>query len=65
MPADVEINFFNILSGTLLSVSNGSDPDQALERSGSVLEFLTRDRGVAGSSLTGVTACIVSLSKIH
>ena len=26
------------------------------ERSGSVLEYLTRDRGAAGSSLTGVTA---------
>ena len=26
------------------------------ERSGSVIEFLTHDRGAAGSSLTGVTA---------
>ena len=26
------------------------------ERSGSVVECLTRDRGAAGSSLTGVTA---------
>ena len=34
------------------------------ERSGSVVECLTRDRRVAGSSLTGVTA-LWSLSKIH
>ena len=34
------------------------------ERSGSVVEWLTRDRGTAGSSLTGVTA-LWSLSKTH
>ena len=34
------------------------------ECSGSVVECLTRDRGVAGSSLTGVTA-LWSLSKTH
>ena len=34
------------------------------ERSGSVVECLTRDRRVAGSSLTGVTA-LGSLSKTH
>ena len=34
------------------------------ERSGSVVEFLTRDRGAAGLSLTGVTA-LWSLSKTH
>ena len=34
------------------------------ERSGSEVECLTRDRGVAGSSLTGVTA-LWSLSKTH
>ena len=34
------------------------------ERSGSVVEFLTRDREAAGSSLTGVTA-LWSLSKTH
>ena len=34
------------------------------ERSGSVVECLTRDRGVAGSSLTGVTA-LWFLSKTH
>ena len=35
-----------------------------LERSGSVVECLTRDRRAAGSSLTGVTA-LWSLSKTH
>ena len=34
------------------------------ERSGSVVECLTRDRGVAGLSLTGITA-LWSLSKTH
>ena len=34
------------------------------ERSGSVVECLTRDRGAAGSSLTAVTA-LCSLSKTH
>ena len=27
------------------------------ERSGSVVEFLTQDQGVAGLSLTGITVC--------
>ena len=35
-----------------------------LERSGSVVECLTRDRRAAGSSLTGVTA-LWFLSKTH
>ena len=34
------------------------------ERSGSVVECLTRDRRAVGSSLTGVTA-LWSLSKTH
>ena len=34
------------------------------ERSGSVVECLTRDRRVAGSSLTGATA-LWSLGKTH
>ena len=34
------------------------------QRSGSVVECLTRDRGAVGSSLTGVTA-LWSLSKTH
>ena len=33
------------------------------ERSGAVVECLTRDRGTAGSSLAGVTASCSSLSK--
>ena len=36
----------------------------SMERSGSVVECLTRDRGAAGSSLTGFTA-LWSLSKTH
>ena len=34
------------------------------ERSGSVVECLTRDRGAAGARLTGVTA-LWSLRKTH
>ena len=37
---------------------------ESRERSGSVVERLTRDRRVVGSSLTGVTA-LWSLSKTH
>ena len=33
------------------------------ERSGSVLEYLTRDRKAAGSSLTGVTALCPSVEQ--
>ena len=47
--------------------STGPDPldnHNARERSGSVVESLTRDRRAAGSSLTGVTA-LWSLSKTH
>ena len=40
------------------------DPLEAGERSGSVVECLTRDRRAAGSSLTVVTA-LWSLSKTH
>ena len=36
----------------------------ARERSGSVVECLTRERGAESSSLTGVTA-LWSLSKTH
>ena len=43
----------------------GSSPQHPVrERSGLVVECLTRDRGAAGSSLTGVTA-LWSLSKTH
>ena len=40
------------------------DCEKSRERSGSVVECLTRDRRAAGSSLTGVTA-LWSLSKTH
>ena len=40
------------------------DKEVYMERSGSVVECLTRDRRAAGSSLTGVTA-LWSLSKTH
>ena len=43
---------------------HGSSPPHPRERSGLVVECLTRDRGAAGSSLTGVTA-LWSLSKTH
>ena len=46
------------------SNSLGEDAFSRRERSGSVVECLTRDRRVAGSSLTGVTA-LWSLSKTH
>ena len=49
-------------------LANREDPGQTAslerERSGSVVECLTRDRRAAGSSLTGVTA-LWSLSKTH
>ena len=35
------------------------------ERSDLMVEYLTRDRRVTGSSLTGGTAAVVSLSKIY
>ena len=41
-----------------------SPPHPVRERSGLVVECLTRDRGAAGSSLTGVTV-LWSLSKTH
>ena len=43
-----------ILSNTVCLNAEKSFPFG--ERSGSVVECLTRDRGAAGSSLTGVTA---------
>ena len=48
-----------------LKIAKSSPPTiNTRERSGSVVECLTRDRGAAGSSLTGVTA-LWSLSKTH
>ena len=46
------------------SESKGDVTPDSRERSGSVVECLTRDRRAAGSSLTGVTA-LWSLSKTH
>ena len=48
----------------MLTVSKRSRNTESGERSGSVVECLTRDRRAAGSSLTGVTA-LWSLSKTH
>ena len=69
-----KINFVKKFIRNTNRVSNSLDLDQARsfdgpdlakrERSGSVVECLTRDRGDAGSSLTGVTA-LWSLSKTH
>ena len=39
-----------------LFIFRGFRSPKVRERSGSVVECLTRDRGAAGSSLTGVTA---------
>ena len=50
------IKFYSLLS-------TGSIQEDR-ERSGSVVECLTQDRGAAGSRLTGVTA-LWSLSKTH
>ena len=50
---------FKILKIILLGI-----PSACRERSGSVVECLTRDRRAAGSSLTDVTA-LWSLSKTH
>ena len=55
------ISFFFNSSNNLAEVER-SNVDK--ERSGSVVECLTRDRGAAGSSLTGVIA-LWSLRKTH
>ena len=66
-PLDLKIkqrsNLLFILSGSMLKV-NVIVSKKMRERSGSVVECLTRDRGTAGSSLTRVTA-LWSLSKTH
>ena len=46
----------------MLSVVSGSLRQVLWERSGSVVDCLTRDQGATGSSITGVTA-LWSLSK--
>ena len=48
----------------VLNMRGSSPPHPVRERSGLVVECLTRDRGAAGSSLTGVYA-LWSLSKTH
>ena len=48
----------------MLKGPRGNTKGRDRERSGSVVECLTQDRGAAGSSLTGVTA-LWSLSKTH
>ena len=62
MPDMIGSNIRLFVNDTIvyLTVSNQADR----ERSGSVVECLTRDRRAAGSSLTGVTA-LWSLSKTH
>ena len=58
---------FVSLSKTHLSLLSMGSTQEERERSGSVVECLTRDRRAAGSSLTGVTALwsLWSLSKTH
>ena len=48
----LHVNGLEVMHGDIDSVTTG----QTRERSASVVECLTRDRGAAGSSLTGVTA---------
>ena len=62
----MSLNLGQILSPTTGLVAIDCLKNQCImwERSGSVVECLTRDRRVAGSSLTGVTA-LWSLSKTH
>ena len=56
---------FILLGQKLLYVLVVNEPDHEIRESGSsVVEYLTRDRGAAGPSLTGVTA-LWSLSKTH
>ena len=71
MAPDLAPNCFNVchqkrLAGKVLHVYNPvkCTEYEMWERSGSVVECLTRDRRAAGSSLTGVTA-LWSLSKTH
>ena len=54
----------HVLSSHSKNSKNWLSLNAGRERSGSVVECLTRERGAAGSSLTGVTA-LWSLSKTH
>ena len=58
------ISLFNVPTWKLIYIIIHSGWSLAWKRSGSVVECLTGDRRVAGSSLTGVTA-LWSLSKTH
>ena len=60
-PSEKYISFFFNSSNNMAEVER-SNVDK--ERSGSVVECLTGDRGAAGSSLTGVIA-LWSLRKTH
>ena len=52
----LKINKHNKQYSEITTPASGKYGDFFRERSGSVVECLTRDRGAAGSSLTGVTA---------
>ena len=52
------------MHGTQYGLSQHNTISQNRERSGSLVEWLTRDRRAGGSCLTGVTA-LWSLSKTH
>ena len=58
---DLHVSLNNPSSG---GINYSNLPCFFRERSGSVVECLTRDQGAGGSSLTGVTA-LWSLSKTH
>ena len=58
------LNPYNGSTALSLQLSCQFNPVISRERSGSVVECLTGDQRVAGSSLTGVTA-LWSLSKTH
>ena len=60
------VDSMNVFDCRLSGVNKNYDelPSMQWERSGSVVECLTRDREAAGSSLTGVIA-LWSLTKKH
>ena len=61
---EMERNYLNKIPGEISPFNNVNLKDKIRECSGSVVECLNRDRGAAGSSLTGVTA-LWSLSKTY
>ena len=62
--SDLDLLCFISECSVEIKVLLNSFPASGRERSGSVVECLTRDRGATGSSLTGNTA-LWSLSKTH